>query len=140
MTRRFLNHVMVTGALLLPALACAEVVVIVHPSVSVTATKDDAANLFLAKSTTLGGVALTPVDQEEGSDSREEFYQAAVGKSQAQMNAYWSRIVFTGKGQPPRAVGDDDAVKEAVAKNKSLIGYIDSGSLDGSVKKVLSVK
>lgn len=140
MARKFLNHVVLAGALLLPALASAEVVVIVHPSVSASGSQGDVANLFLGKATALGGTALEPVDQEDGSDAREEFYQKATGKSPAQLNAYWSRIVFTGKGQPPRAVGDDDAVKEAVAKNKSLIGYIDADALDSSVKKVVSVK
>jgi ABC-type phosphate transport system substrate-binding protein len=56
------------------------------------------------------------------------------------LNAHWSRIVFTGKGQPPKAVGDDSQVKEAVAKDKSLIGYIDSSALDSSVKKIIAVK
>lgn len=140
MTRQFIQSAMIAGALLLPALASAEVVVIVHPSVAATGTKDDVANVFLGKSPTLGGVSLTPIDQEEGSDARKEFYDKAAGKTPSQLNSYWSRIVFTGKGQPPRAVSDDSAVKEAVAKNKSLIGYIDSGALDSSVKKVLSVK
>ena len=140
MNRQILNSVMLAGALLLPAVASAEVVVVVNPSVSVSGSLDDVANLFLGKSSALAGVSLTPVDQEEGSDVREEFYQKAAGKSQAQLNAYWSRIVFTGKGQPPRAAGDDDAIKEAIAKNKTLIGYIDSDSLDSSVKKVISVK
>jgi len=140
MTRQFLNQVMLAGAMLLPALASAEVVVVVHPSVSVAGSKDDVANLFLGKASALGGVSLTPIDQEEGSDAREEFYQKAAGKSQAQLNAYWSRIVFTGKGQPPREAGDDDGIKESIAKNKGLIGYIDSDALDSSVKKVMSVK
>lgn len=140
MTRQFIQSAMIAGALLLPALANAEVVVIVHPSVSASGSKDDVANVFLGKSPTLGGVSLTPVDQEEGSDARKEFYEIAASKSPAQLNSYWSRIVFTGKGQPPRALGDDASVKDAVAKNKTLIGYIDSGALDSSVKKVMSIK
>lgn len=140
MTRKFLNQAILAGALLLPVVASAEVVVIVHPSVSASGSKDDVASLFLGKAAALGGVALTPIDQAEGEDAREEFYEKAAGKTQAQMNAHWSRVVFTGKGQPPRTLADDDAVKEAVAKDKSLIGYIDSDALDSSVKKVISVK
>jgi ABC-type phosphate transport system substrate-binding protein len=94
----------------------------------------------MGKTSTLGGASLTPIDQAEDSDAREEFYEKAAGKTQAQMNAHWSRVVFTGKGQPPRALSDDDQVKEAVAKDKSLIGYIDSGALDSTVKKVMSLK
>lgn len=140
MIRKLFSRSLLAAAFALPLAATAEVVVIVNPAVNATGSKDDVANLFMGKTPTLGGVSLTPIDQEEGSDVREEFYQNAAGKTQAQMNAHWSRVVFTGKGQPPRAVGDDDQVKEAVAKNKSLIGYIDSDALDSSVKKVLSVK
>ena len=140
MIRKLFSHSLLACACALPLAAAAEIVVIVHPGVSATGSKDDVTNLFLGKASALGGTALTPVDQEEGADAREEFYEKAAGKTQAQMNAHWSRVVFTGKGQPPRAVGDDDAVKEAVAKDKSLIGYIDSGALDSTVKKVLSIK
>ena len=140
MTRNFLNHAIIAGALLLPALARAEVVVIVHPSVSASGSADDVVSVFLGKSPTLGGTALTPVDQEESSKVRAEFYEKAASKTQAQLNAYWSRVVFTGKGQPPRALSDDEQVKEAVAKDKNLIGYINSSALDSTVKKVISVK
>lgn len=140
MIRKLFSHSLLACACALPLAAAAEVVVIVHPSVNATGSKEDAANLFMGKANALGGAVLTPVDQAEGSDAREEFYEKAAGKTQAQMNAHWSRVVFTGKGQPPRTLEDDDAVKAAVAKDKSLVGYIDSGALDATVKKVVSVK
>lgn len=140
MIYQMFSRTLLAAACALPLLASAEVVVIVNPSVSASGSKDDIAGLFMGKTTSLGGVALTPIDQAEGEDARAEFYEKAAGKTQAQMNAHWSRVVFTGKGQPPRTLADDDAVKEAVAKDKSLIGYIDSGALDSSVKKVISVK
>ena len=42
--------------------------------------------------------------------------------------------MFSGKGQPPREVGDDAAVKAWVASNPEAIGYIDGKFVDGSVK------
>lgn len=140
MIRKLFSRSLLAAACALPLVAAAEVVVIVHPSVSASGSKDDVASLFMGKTSSLGGASLTPIDQTEGADAREEFYEKAAGKTQAQMNAHWSRVVFTGKGQPPRALGDDDQVKEAVAKDKALIGYIDSDALDSTVKKVLSVK
>ena len=123
--------------LLVPSLqVAAGVAVVVNPSVSVSATSDDISKLFLGKSNNLNGVSLTPIDQEEGSAVKEAFYQSAAKKTPSQLNAYWSRIIFTGKGQPPNAVFDDDEVKEVVAKDPSAIGYIDSGSVDASVKVI----
>lgn len=140
MIRKLLSQTALIAVCLAPLSALADVVVIVHPSVSATGTQAEAADLFLGKATAFGGAALTPVDQEAGSEARNTFYEKAAGKNASQLNAHWSRIVFTGKGQPPKAVGDDSQVKEAVAKNKALIGYIDSSALDSSVKKVLVVK
>ncbi|MDB6061639.1 MAG: hypothetical protein JWM78_1742 [Verrucomicrobiaceae bacterium] len=140
MIRKLFSHTAMITACLLPLSALADVVVIVNPSVSVTATQAEAGDFFLGKSPTIGGVALKAVDQESGSASRDTFYEKAAGKNASQLNAHWSRIVFTGKGQPPKAVGDDSQVKEAVAKDKTLIGYIDSSALDSSVKKVVAVK
>ncbi len=140
MIRKLFSRTALIAACLAPLSALADVVVIVHPSVSASGSQAEVADLFLGKASALGGVTLTPIDQESGSDARNTFYEKAAGKNPSQLNAHWSRIVFTGKGQPPKAVGDDSQVKEAVAKNKALIGYIDSSALDSSVKKVLVIK
>jgi len=140
MIRKFVIRTALFAVCATPLSALADIVVIVHPSVSVSGSQTEVANLFMGKASALGGVALKPIDQESGTETRNTFYEKAAGKNPSQLNAHWSRIVFTGKGQPPKAVGDDAAVKEAVAKDKSLIGYIDSDALDGSVKKVLVVK
>src|SRR5690606_14533846 len=106
MTRQFLNQVILAGALLLPALASAASVVVVAPSVYVFGRKDHIANRFLGKCSVLSGASLMSPDQEEGSEAADECYQKAAGQAQAQRASYWSRIVFTGKGQPPREAGD----------------------------------
>jgi hypothetical protein len=60
-----------------------------------------------------------------------------AGKSPALLKAYWSKMVFTGRGQPPRDAPDSTAVRTAVAENTSMIGYIDRDALDASVRPVL---
>lgn len=139
MCKLFTRTAMVIACLLsLPSIA--DVVVIVNPSVNAAGTQAEAADLFLGKTSALGSVTLTPVDQESGSAVRNTFYEKAAGKTPSQLNAHWSRIVFTGKGLPPKALSDDSQIKEAVAKDKSLIGYIDSSVLDSTVKKIITVK
>ena len=124
----------------LPALA--DVVVVVSAKSAATAlTAEQASDIFLGRATTLPGAgAAVPVDQSEGAASRDVFYQKATGKSAAQVKAYWSKQIFSGKGQPPKEVGDSAAVKSLVANNPNMIGYIDKGALDGSVKAVLTLK
>jgi len=70
-------------------------------------TTQQAANVFLGKSSSLpDGTKVTPIDQEEGEDPRDEFYQKVVKKDASQLNAYWSRLIFTGKGQPRSGFAD----------------------------------
>lgn len=120
-------------------LASAEVVVVVAANSPVTSiTASQAADIFLGKAKELpGGGAAVPVDLQEGSSERDEFYTSVAGKSAAQMKAYWSKIIFSGKGQPPEEVADSASVKKLVAGNPNAIGYIDKAAVDGTVKAVL---
>lgn len=100
-------------------------------------SKAQVAQIYMAKSDALpDGKLARPIDQPEGTAVRNEFYQKVVGKDAAQMKAYWSQLVFTGKAQPPRVESGDAAVKQAVAANASALGYINENAVDGSVKVV----
>jgi ABC-type phosphate transport system substrate-binding protein len=80
------------------------------------------------------GKPVTPIDQAEGSQVRDEFYSSLTGRSPAQIKAHWAKIIFTGRGEPPRQVADSDAVKDLVAANPAAIGYIDSSSVDDTIR------
>ncbi|MET0265266.1 MAG: hypothetical protein ABW202_06610 [Duganella sp.] len=122
--------------------AFAEIVVIVSAKSAATAlTEEQAADVFLGKSNTLpGGGQAVPVDQSESSAVREQFYTKVAGKTGAQMKAYWSKLIFTGKGQAPKDAGDSAAVKALVAGNPNIIGYIDKSAADATVKVLLTIK
>lgn len=110
-------------------------VVVVAGSGSGTASlsKDQVADIFLGKST-----AMTPIDQPESSPLRDEFYTKVTGKSAAQAKSYWAKMAFTGKGTPPKEVGNSAEVKKTLAGNPGLIGYIEKSAVDGSVKTLLA--
>jgi ABC-type phosphate transport system substrate-binding protein len=122
--------------------AYAEVVIVVSAkNAATTISSDQASDIFLGKSTTLpGGGAIVAIDQADGSTVREEFYSKAVGKTPAQVKAYWSKQIFSGKGHPPKEAGDSAIIKGLVAGDPNLIGYIDKGALDTTVKSLLIVK
>jgi ABC-type phosphate transport system substrate-binding protein len=82
------------------------------------------------------GEAAFPLDQPPVSKIRALFYKELVNKSVAQMNAYWAKILFTGRASPPRVMPDSAAVIKAVQQNKGAIGYINSANLNDSVKVV----
>jgi ABC-type phosphate transport system substrate-binding protein len=96
------------------------------------------AAIFLGQAAQLpDGALVTPIDQPVGSMTRDEFYERVASKSPALLKAYWSKLLFTGRGQPPREVGGNAAVKKMVADTPGMIGYIDRSALDASVRPVL---
>lgn len=121
------------------ALAHAEVVVVMAADSNVPSlSQAQVSQIFLAKSSSLpGGGKATPIDQDEGVAVRDEFYTKVASKDAAQMKAYWSQLMFTGKAQRPRKVASDAAVKQAVASTPGAIGYINASAVDSSVKVVL---
>jgi ABC-type phosphate transport system substrate-binding protein len=118
------------------SVASADVVAVVSSKSTITAlSKTQASDIFLGKVSRFpDGAAAVPLDQAEGSVVRNEFYTKLDGKSAAQMKAYWSRIIFTGRGQPPKAVPDSVEMKRLIAENPAAIGYIDSTLVDASVR------
>jgi len=135
---KLLKTLFVTAALSISSLASTEVAVIVSAS-NGNASIDQAtiSKIFLGKAKSFpDGAQAVPVDQDDGSASREAFNSTVLGKSASQLKSYWSRLIFTGKGTPPKQSGDDAAVKALVAANPNLIGYIDASAVDASVKVV----
>jgi len=123
------------GQLLLVGAANADEVVVIGNPASVPLTKEQVADLFLGKSQ---GMKL--IDQPASAPIKAAFYQQVSGHDLSQVKATWSRLIFTGKAQPPKEMADSAAVKKAVAADPKTIGYIEKSAVDGSVKVVLDLK
>jgi len=136
-----LKYLLVTLVALFSTSVLAEIKVVVHSSVGDSGISvDEAANVFLGKVNSLpSGHKTVPVDQEEGEAARDEFYTKVTKKDAAQLKAYWSRLIFTGKGQPPKAVFDDGEVLDLVSTNPNIIGYVGSGADTSGVKVLLTI-
>jgi ABC-type phosphate transport system substrate-binding protein len=134
------------GALLLLAMAgpsaAADLVVIVSARSQVAALRpDQVAAIFLGQAARFpDGVEAVPLDLPLGSKLRDEFYERVANKTPALLKAHWSKMVFTGRGQPPGEAMDSGAVRRRVADNPELIGYIERSALDASVRPVLMVR
>ncbi len=120
--------------------ACAaELVVIMSARSPVVAlSSEQVADIFLARSGRLpGGEEVQALDLPVGHPLRNDFYLRVAGKSPALMKAYWTRMVFTGRGQPPRELSSVAAIRKLVADNPAMIAYLERSALDASVKTVL---
>ena len=119
-----------------------EVVAVVSAKSPVTTLNpNQVADIFLGKTSRFpDGSEAVPIDQVEDSPARERFYTAFTGKSPAQVKAYWSKIIFTGRGQPPRQVSNSAEARKAVAANPNAIAYIDTSLVDSSVRVLALAK
>ncbi len=130
--------VVVLGALVASrGLRAEEVAVVSAKSPVTTLSRSQVADIFLGKTTRFpDGSQAVPIDQSEGTPGRDEFYTRITGKSAAQMKAYWSKIIFTGRGQPPKAVASGSETKKLVVANPNTIGYVELKLVDETLRVV----
>ncbi|MDI3513070.1 MAG: hypothetical protein PWP40_299 [Rhodocyclaceae bacterium] len=86
--------------------------------------RESAEQLYLGRRTTLpNGRAVTLVDLPAGS-VRDRFYLQLTRKNPSQIRAYWSRLVFTGRAQPPREATDEEDARRIVLTTPGAIAYL----------------
>ena len=140
-SRSIVQVILLASASFMTHVAAAQVAVIANPkSNTARMTADQVSAIFLGKTQSLpGGGAAQPVDLPEGDSVRNQFYSKVTGKNASQLRSYWSQIVFSGKGMPPKTLGSAAEVKRFVATNPNAISYIEKSAVDASVKVVLVV-
>lgn len=140
LTRRLLTIFLLTLPAWPPAFAAEaglhDPVIVVSPRNPLSALRcEQVAAIFMAQTDRFpGGAEAVALDLPPGSALRDAFYRRVADRSPALMKAYWSKMVFTGRGQPPRELHNSAAVRRMVADNPAMIGYIDRAALDASVK------
>ena len=124
--------------MVMAATAHAEVVVVVSAENPVQIlTRAELVDIYLGRLDRFpNGDRATPIDQKDGSLAHDEFYEEYIGRTPAEVKAHWSKLIFTGRGQPPRSVASGDAAADAVAGNPHAIAYIDSGLVDERLRVV----
>lgn len=126
------------GALsLVCAAAWADIVVVVgvHSPVN-SLTKEQVADIYLGNSRVYpdGSKAIATII---GSGTpKNEFFTKVLDRSDSQVRAIWARQTFTGRGTTPRELKDSNDVKQAVAADPKVIGFIERSAVDSRVKIV----
>lgn len=136
------KFLLLASSLLISNLGMAQIVVVAGAkSTAAVLTREQASALFLGKSTQLPGAGIPVlIDQVESVDARQIFYSKVTEKTPAQVKAVWSRLVFSGKGSPPKEVANSAEVKRLVNANPDAVGYIEKSAVDATVKVLFSVE
>lgn len=124
-------------AMCVASTAAAELKIVVNPANNSALDAKTIQRIFLGKEKKFAdGTESLPVNQVADNGIRQNFDQDILGRSSSQVSAYWSKLVFTGKGIPPKEVTTDAEVIDLVSKNPSVIGYVDAASVTDAVKVV----
>ncbi|MDP5138795.1 phosphate ABC transporter substrate-binding protein [Rheinheimera baltica] len=135
-----MKTMLLISSLLLPGAVHAAIAVVAHPSNQTSLTQDDLVRLYTGKMSSFpDGSSAIPVNLNDSAPLRADFDQKALGRSSSQVKAYWSKLVFTGKGTPPKEVASDSEVLSLVANNPNLIGYVSSDAVSDNVKVLLTI-
>jgi len=123
---------------MLAPLVSADLVLVANPSSGIEhLTKSDVINIYLGRYRRLStGSTAVPIDLTESSGNAENkatFYRQLVNKNLAEINAYWSRLVFSGKTRPPKQVSNVDEALTFVANNQNALAYVDRSSVNSKV-------
>jgi ABC-type phosphate transport system substrate-binding protein len=124
-------------SLILSSAVYAELVVVVNKANTDDLNPELIKRIFLGKvkGFPTAGQAL-PVDLPEDNPTRVEYLSKVVKKSQTQYSSYWAKVMFTGKGVPPKVVPADSEVIKLVSRNPNLIGYVSASSVTDAVRVV----
>ena len=133
-----MKKLLIISSLLFSQLALAEVAVIVHPSNNNQLDEATISKICLGREKSFAdGQSVVPLALADAAPASTAFNDAVLKKSSSQLKAYWSKLVFTGKGTPPKEIGSDEEMLKLVATNPSVIGYVDASKVDASVKVAL---
>lgn len=117
-----------------------QISVIVSKSSTQSLTKNEVKEIFSGTQTTwTNGKKVLVIDQSD-SEAGSKFYNGFLSKSVNKVRLQWTKLVLSGIAIAPVKASNDDEVKRNVVKDPNNVGYIDSKSLDASVKELFRIE
>lgn len=110
-----------------------QLVVIAHRDAKIEVlTKIELIDIYMGRL----GNKVKALDLENGNELKQEFYRLLINRSEAQVQAYWSKLLFSARAVPPKQMADGQAIIEAVENNQAAIGYIQRKYITNNVRVV----
>jgi len=117
----------------------AEPVVVVNAESSTPAlSQAQVVDIFLGRYRSFpGGGTAIPIDQPESSAIKADFYRRLVNKEPNDINAYWARLIFSGRTSPPLQASRSVDVLELLARHPGGVAYMERSQVDKRVRVVM---
>ena len=117
-----------------------EVAIIVNKDNQNELSKAQIKRIFLNKIKSFStGASITTAGLKSDDPVTAEFYDKVLGKSASQVKAYWSKILFTGTGTPPKEFKLSSDVINMVQTDVSAIAFVDASTVTDDVKVILKL-
>lgn len=104
-------------------------------------TQKEAIDLFMGRSRAFANGEFALIfDLPRDHPRRAAFYESLTGLSVAQVNSYWSRLMFSGQSAPPQSLPDETAVVGILKRNPSALGWLSKEPTDAGLRTLLVIK
>jgi ABC-type phosphate transport system substrate-binding protein len=120
------------------SVAGTELVLVVHKNNPTSIlSRSQVIDLYMGKYIAFpDGSKAVPVDIEDDLETRTKFYDSLVGMPLARVNAYWSKVKFSGRARPPIQQKDEEAILNFVMETENAIAYVYENSVTSDLKVV----
>lgn len=121
--------------------AQADLVLIANPAIAEnTISREEAINIYMGRLRRFpSGASAQPLDLPANGTEKALFYRLLVNKELSDIDAYWARLVFSGRASPPHTVGSLQEMLERVAGETNVIGYVDRAFVDKRVRVIMEL-
>ena len=135
---RLITALLLVGFVNVQAFAVEDLVVVVNSKNPVVEmTRSEVIDLFMGKYVAFpDGNKAVAVDLDSEQAVKKDFYKKLIGRSLPSVNAYWSRLRFTGRAKPPIKQESTENVAQYIAVTSDAIGYIPRSMLTADLKVV----
>ena len=105
-----------------------------------TISKKELSKIFLSKTRNLPNGKKSFLVEIDDKVIKSKFYKEICNKNENQLRKYWTKMIFTGKGQPPKKIKSINEIIKYVANNKNAISYIPSQYINNSIQTIMEIK
>ncbi|MEW8506054.1 MAG: hypothetical protein AB2598_05080 [Candidatus Thiodiazotropha sp.] len=116
----------------------AEIAVVVSADLPIKSlSKQQISNLFLSKTNRLDDGKKAILIESRDNRLHDAFYRLISNKTPTQLKSYWTTLIFTGKGKPPRSFSSKQEMIEYMKRHATAITYLDSSEITSEMRVIL---
>jgi len=98
--------------------------------------KQQVSNIFLSRTNRFtNGEKANPLELKK-SQLRTEFYQHISSKTRTQLKSYWTTLIFTGKGKPPKSFSSISELLDHMGSHSGSIAYVPLRQVTNGMKVI----